>query len=237
LGIHRRRWPHTRRWSLVSPPLDPTPVWVSIQQTDTCSGQRFKNAPVGVIIQQTDTCSGQLSANRHLFGSAFSKQAPVPDSVEKMHLLESAFSKQTPVRVSFQQTCTCSGQHAAIRHLFRSALKSAAAEVSIQQTDTCSGQHSANRHLFRSALVKMHLLKSAFRNTQLFRSVSANRHPFGQHQQNHWAGYRESRRCSRDTYPESYITKYTSIRRNGTFCCDFDLSSSSGSSSKNATLL
>jgi len=26
-------------------------------------------------------------------------------------------------------------------------------------------------------------------------------------------GYRESRRCSRDTYPESYITEYTSIRR------------------------
>ena len=26
-------------------------------------------------------------------------------------------------------------------------------------------------------------------------------------------GYRESRRCSRDTYPDSYITKYTSIRR------------------------
>jgi len=26
-------------------------------------------------------------------------------------------------------------------------------------------------------------------------------------------GYRESRRCSRDTYPESYITRYTSIRR------------------------
>jgi len=26
-------------------------------------------------------------------------------------------------------------------------------------------------------------------------------------------GYRESRRCSRVTYPESYITKYTSIRR------------------------
>jgi len=26
-------------------------------------------------------------------------------------------------------------------------------------------------------------------------------------------GYRESRRCSRDTYPESNITKYTSIRR------------------------
>jgi len=25
--------------------------------------------------------------------------------------------------------------------------------------------------------------------------------------------YRESRRCSRDTYPEAYITKYTSIRR------------------------
>ena len=24
-------------------------------------------------------------------------------------------------------------------------------------------------------------------------------------------GYRKSRRCSRDTYPESYITKYTSI--------------------------
>ena len=24
-----------------------------------------------------------------------------------------------------------------------------------------------------------------------------------------WEGYRESRRCSRDTYPESYITKYT----------------------------
>ena len=28
-----------------------------------------------------------------------------------------------------------------------------------------------------------------------------------------WAGYHESRRCSRDTYPESYITKHTSIRR------------------------
>ena len=28
----------------------------------------------------------------------------------------------------------------------------------------------------------------------------------------HWEGYRESRRCSRDTYPESYFTKYTSIR-------------------------
>ena len=26
-------------------------------------------------------------------------------------------------------------------------------------------------------------------------------------------GYRESRRCARDTCPESYITKYTSIRR------------------------
>ena len=28
-----------------------------------------------------------------------------------------------------------------------------------------------------------------------------------------WQGCRESRRCSRDTCPESYITKYTSIRR------------------------
>ena len=28
-----------------------------------------------------------------------------------------------------------------------------------------------------------------------------------------WKGYHESRRCSRHTYPESYITKYTSIRR------------------------
>ena len=28
-----------------------------------------------------------------------------------------------------------------------------------------------------------------------------------------WEGCRESRRCPRDTYPESYITKYTSIRR------------------------
>jgi len=27
-------------------------------------------------------------------------------------------------------------------------------------------------------------------------------------------GYHESRRCSRETYPESCITKYTSIRRN-----------------------
>jgi len=32
-----------------------------------------------------------------------------------------------------------------------------------------------------------------------------------------WEGYHESRRCSRDTYPESYITKYTSIRRKHTF--------------------
>jgi hypothetical protein len=28
-----------------------------------------------------------------------------------------------------------------------------------------------------------------------------------------WKGCCESRRCKRDTYPESYITKYTSIRR------------------------
>jgi hypothetical protein len=28
-----------------------------------------------------------------------------------------------------------------------------------------------------------------------------------------WEGYHESRRCSTDTYPESYITKYTSMRR------------------------
>ena len=36
------------------------------------------------------------------------------------------------------------------------------------------------------------------------------------HPQGHeplWEGYHESRRCTRDTYPESYITKYTSIRR------------------------
>ena len=26
-----------------------------------------------------------------------------------------------------------------------------------------------------------------------------------------WEGYHESRRCSRDSYPESYITKYTSL--------------------------
>ena len=32
-----------------------------------------------------------------------------------------------------------------------------------------------------------------------------------------WEGYRESRRCSRDTYSESYITKYTSIRTKATF--------------------
>ena len=28
-----------------------------------------------------------------------------------------------------------------------------------------------------------------------------------------WEGYHESRGCSRDTYPESYITKYTRTRR------------------------
>jgi len=27
-----------------------------------------------------------------------------------------------------------------------------------------------------------------------------------------WEGYHEGRRCSWDTYPESYITEYTSIR-------------------------
>ena len=30
---------------------------------------------------------------------------------------------------------------------------------------------------------------------------------------NGWEGYHESRRCSRDNYPESYITKHTSIPR------------------------
>ena len=28
-----------------------------------------------------------------------------------------------------------------------------------------------------------------------------------------WEGYHKSKRCSRDTYPESYVIKYTSIRR------------------------
>jgi len=28
-----------------------------------------------------------------------------------------------------------------------------------------------------------------------------------------WKWYHRSRRCSRDTYPESFITKYTSVRR------------------------
>jgi len=37
-------------------------------------------------------------------------------------------------------------------------------------------------------------------------------HPQG-HGPEHREGCRESRRSSRDTYPESYITKYTSIRR------------------------
>ena len=27
-----------------------------------------------------------------------------------------------------------------------------------------------------------------------------------------WQGYHESRKCSRDTHPESYITRYTRIR-------------------------
>ena len=29
--------------------------------------------------------------------------------------------------------------------------------------------------------------------------------------------YRESRRCARDSYPESYITEYTSVRRQNSF--------------------
>ena len=29
-----------------------------------------------------------------------------------------------------------------------------------------------------------------------------------------WEGFRESRRCSGDTYPESYITEYTSCTKN-----------------------
>ena len=32
-----------------------------------------------------------------------------------------------------------------------------------------------------------------------------------------WEGYCQSRRCSRDTYPVSYITEHTSIRRKATF--------------------
>ena len=48
-----------------------------------------------------------------------------------------------------------------------------------------------------------------------------------------WEGCRESRRCSRDTYPESYIAKYTSIQRlvpriNG-LICDAHLVGSGGS--------
>jgi hypothetical protein len=42
-------------------------------------------------------------------------------------------------------------------------------------------------------------------------------------------GYRESRGCSRDTQPESYITKYTSIRRIGTHS-EEDLSLDAGAS-------
>ena len=32
-----------------------------------------------------------------------------------------------------------------------------------------------------------------------------------------WEGYRENRRCSRGTYPESYTTKYTDIREKKAF--------------------
>jgi len=32
-----------------------------------------------------------------------------------------------------------------------------------------------------------------------------------------WEGYHESRRCSRDTYPESYITEYTLVYEDESF--------------------
>ena len=38
-------------------------------------------------------------------------------------------------------------------------------------------------------------------------------HPQGHEPEHHWEGNRESRRCTRGTFPESYITKCTSMRR------------------------
>ena len=43
-------------------------------------------------------------------------------------------------------------------------------------------------------------------------TISHSSHLQG-HEPEHHAGYHEGRRCSRDTYPESCITKYSSIRR------------------------
>jgi hypothetical protein len=62
-------------------------------------------------------------------------------------------------------------------------------------------------------------------------------HSSGKHAQNAFSnrmhglgtslgGYHETRRCSRDTYPESYIIKYTSMRtliREQVFFVTFDL--------------
>ena len=40
-----------------------------------------------------------------------------------------------------------------------------------------------------------------------------------------WEGFRESRRCSRDTYPESYITEYTLVYADKTVrLCAFNAS-------------
>ena len=36
-----------------------------------------------------------------------------------------------------------------------------------------------------------------------------------------WEGYRESRRCSRDNYPESYINEYTSVYEDANTDCNF----------------
>ena len=36
-----------------------------------------------------------------------------------------------------------------------------------------------------------------------------------------WEGHHEGRRCWRDTYSESYITKYTSMRRSYHVCLDW----------------
>ena len=55
-------------------------------------------------------------------------------------------------------------------------------------------------------LVKIHGQK--YRNGHVSRSAALAKRKWRR-----WEGYHERRRCSRDNYPESYITKYTSIRR------------------------
>ena len=76
-------------------------------------------------------------------------------------------------------------------------------------TEMCSGSEAGSYSRLIDFVSLNSRLESHKEREEKYRRGLA----FKAHSPVRWKGYLESRRCSRDTYPESYIIKYTGIRR------------------------